>query len=219
MKKPIKITWRTEWFSLLLLLASAAASYYFYRFSPEIVTVHWNFQGQPDGYASKAFGAFFFPGLLAAIYLLMIISPYFDPRRDSYPEFEKAYHIFRQALLLIMTLIYWATGFYNIGYNINIGIITAVLIGLLMIIIGNYLGKIKRNWFFGIKTPWTLNSDDVWTKTHRLGGWLFMIFGLVIMIAPFLPQTAALAIFIGWLAVLLLGTFAYSYWLYQKEKK
>ncbi len=219
MKSPIKLDLKSEIFPLALLLVSAVASYFFYQNSPETVTTHWNFQGQPDGYSSRGFGSFFFPGLLAFIYLLMIILPYFDPKRESYKEFEKPYRIFRYAMLLILSCVYWATGFYNVGYDINIGIITAFLIGALMIVIGNYLGKMKLNWFVGIKTPWTLSSENVWSKTHRLGGILFMIFGLIIMIAPFLPEMIALGLFIGWAAILIVGTFAYSYWLYRKEKK
>lgn len=219
MKSPIKINLKSEIFPLALLAISAVASVYFYQHSPDIIVTHWNFRGQADGFASKGFGSFFFPGLLVFIYLLMLAVPFFDPKRDSYKEFEKPYQIFRYAFMVILSAVYWATGLYNIGYNINIGITVAFLVGLLMIIIGNYLGKLKKNWFVGIKTPWTLSSDDVWTKTHRLGGILFIIFGLVIMIAPFLPETFALIIFIGWTAALIFGTFGYSYWLYRKELK
>lgn len=219
MKSPIKLNLKSEIFPLALLLISAVASFYFYQHSPDVITTHWNFRGEADGFSSKGFGSFFFPGLLAFIYLLMVVLPYFDPKRDSYKDFEKPYKVFRYAMLLILSIVYWATGLYNIGYNINVGITTAFLIGLLMIVIGNYLGKLKLNWFVGIKTPWTLSSDNVWNKTHRLGGILFMAFGVVIMVAPFLPEAIALGMFIGWTAILVVGTFAYSYWLYRKEKK
>jgi len=219
MSSPIKINLKSEIFPLALLLISAIASIYFYQHSPEIIVTHWNFQGQADGFASKGFGSFFFLGLIVFIYVLMIAVPYFDPKRDNYKDFEKPYQIFRYAFLLILSAVYWATGLYNIGYNINIGVTVAFLIGILMIIIGNYLGKLKKNWFVGIRTPWTLSSDNVWAKTHRMGGVLFIIFGLAIMIAPFLPQTLAMILFIGWAIALIAGTFGYSYWLYREEKK
>ena len=219
MKSPIKFSLKTEAASLIIILIAAAMSVYFYLHSPETIVTHWNFQGEPDGYAGKGFGSFFFPALIAAIYGLMILLPQFDPKREAYKEFEKPYNIFRLAMVLILSAIYLATGFYNIGYDINIGVVVAGLIGLLMIVIGNYLGKMKQNWFVGIKTPWTLSSENIWAKTHRLGGFLFIIFGLIIIASPFLPQTIAVSIFACWAAILIVGTFTYSYWLYRKEKK
>lgn len=219
MNKPIKFNLKTELFPLAILAICAGLSVFFYQNSPEIVTTHWNFQGKPDGFSPRSFASFFFPGLLIGMYLLFLILPYFDPKKERYADFAKTYNIFRYLFITALAIIYVSTGIYNIGYNINIGIITAVTIGIMMIILGNYLSKIKNNWFIGIRTPWTISSENVWNKTHRVGGILFMIFGLVIMIAPFLPELIALILFIGWTIILVFGTFAYSYWIYRKEKK
>jgi len=218
MKKLINFNFKTEWPVLILLLALVALSFYFYSHSPAIVASHWNFRGEVDGYSSRAFASFFFPGLIIGIYLLFLILPNLDPKKERYPDFLKTYNVFRYAMVIVLAIIYLATGIYNIGYHINIGVIVAGTIGLLMIILGNYMGKIKNNWFVGIRTPWTLSSENVWNKTHRVGGYLFMIFGLIIMIAPFLPETIGLVLFFGWTVILLVGTFAYSYWLYRQEK-
>jgi uncharacterized membrane protein len=215
----MKITLKTEIFPLVLLAACVALSFFFYANSPDIIATHWNFHGQPDGFSSRGFGSFFFPGLLIAMYLLLLFVPNLDPKKERYEEFAKTYNIFRHLLLAVLAIVYVATGIYNIGYKINIGIITAWTIAILMIVLGNYMGKIKKNWFFGIRTPWTLSSENVWNKTHRVGGKLFMIFGVILAIAPFLPETIALALFLSWVIVLVAGTFAYSYWLYRQEKK
>jgi len=219
MKLAIKISWKTEIIPIIILLLCGLASIYFYNHFPTLVATHWNLQGQPDGYSGKTFAAFFFPALLILMYLLFVFLPQFDPKRERYAEFSKVYNIFRHLIVGIMAIIFLATGLYNLGYDINIGIVTASSIGLMMIVLGYYMKEIKSNWFIGIRTPWTLSSENVWNKTHRLGGILFMVFGLILVIMPFLPETLAIFLTIAWIIILLLGTFGYSYWLFRQEKK
>ena len=167
----MKIEIKKEIPSIILIVLSIFASIYFYQNFPEKVATHWNFMGQVDGYSNRAMGAFFGPVLLLLMYLIILVSPYLDPKKERYAEFEKVYKIFRFVLVLVMFVIYIATGIYNLGYKINIGIIIPILLGGLMILIGNYMGKIKKNYFFGIKTPWTLSSEKVWNETDRVGGY------------------------------------------------
>ena len=94
-----------------------------------------------------------------------------------------------------------------------------VIIGLLFMYMGNLMGKIKNNWFVGIKTPWTLSSENVWNKTHRFGGYAFVIFGLMLILIPYLGKTLGLVAFISGLALLVFGTTAYSYLIYRREQK
>lgn len=219
MTSPIKLTFKSEAFCWLMIIIAIALSFYFYAHWPNMVVSHWNFQGQPDGYSSKTFNAVFFPLLLLGMYLMFILLPLLDPKKERYGEFEKVYHIFKTLILSCLFIIYLAAGFYNLGYAINIGIIIPLIIGLLMIIMGNYMGKLKKNWFMGIRTPWTLSSDNVWNKTHRVGGWMFIVFGLCIITSPMLSPDWGLAIFIGGAILAVVGTFAYSYIAYLQENK
>ncbi len=219
MNSPIKFNLKTEIIPLLILLVCVGLSFFFYAHSPEIIATHWNFRGEADGYSSRMFGSFFFPGLLIGIYLLFLALPFLDPKRERYEEFAKIYNIFRYLIVGVLAIVYLATGIYNIGYHINIGITVATVIGIMMIVLGNYMGKIKKNWFMGIRTPWTLSSENVWNKTHRVGGVLFMIFGVIIIAAPFLPETLAMILFFGYTVAMLAGTFGYSYWLFRQENK
>jgi len=219
MSSPIKPTLKTELSSIVLIILCVVAGFYFYANFPDKIASHWNFQGQADGYTGRAFGAFFFPGLIAAIYLMFLFIPYFDPKRDRYQEFSSAYHSIKTVLVAFMALIYLATGLFNLGYNINIGIVTAAAVGVLFIIMGQYLSQLKHNWFIGIRTPWTLSSETVWDKTHKVGGWLFTIMGVVMIIIPFLPETIGLIVFIAGLAAVVLGSFGYSYWLFLQERR
>lgn len=219
MSNPVPTSLKKEIAPLAIILVCFVASFYFNAHWPDLVASHWNFKGEVDAYSSKTFNAFFFPGLLAAMYLLFTVLPYFDPKRERYAEFSGVYLIFRTMIIAVMAIVYFTMGIFNLGYDINVGAIVAGVIGLMMIVLGNYMGKIKNNWFMGIRTPWTLSSEVVWNKTHRLGGYLFMLFGLIIIIAPYLPEMLAGILFGLSVFGVVFGTFAYSYLIYRQEKK
>ncbi len=218
MKYPMKISKSTEFLPVLLVILSLSLAMYFYSHFPDRVAVHWNFAGQVDGYSGRLQGAFAIPLMLTAMYGLFLLFPAIDPKRDRYAEFEKYFRVFRLAIMGVIFVIYLAMGFSNLGYAVKIGPLVAGVIGILMIILGNYMGKIKNNWFMGIRTPWTLSSENVWNKTHRLGGWMFVIFGLIIIFSPYMPSGLALILFVSSTVLAVLGTTLYSYWLYLKEK-
>jgi uncharacterized membrane protein len=216
---PIKPTIKSEIFSLAIIAVSIAASFYFYaHFSAKVIT-HWDFSGQPNGWSGRAFAAFFFPGLLAAMYVMFLVLPRLDPKKERYAEFAKVYAVFRNLFIFFLALIYFIASLSNIGYNFNVGILVPLAIGLLFIILGNYFGKIKPNWFVGIRTPWTMSSETVWNKTHRFGGKAFILGGLIMMISGFVPLAWRLPLLIIDIIVLLFGTIVYSYIAYLQEKK
>jgi uncharacterized membrane protein len=219
MSNPLKLTIKSEIFSWLLVAASIAASFYFYAHFPNRVVTHWDFAGQPNGWSNRAFAAFFFPGLLLAIYLVLAFIPRLDPKKERYAEFAKTYDIFRNFILLVMTIIYFITSLVNIGFNLNVGSWVSFIIGLLFIILGNYFGKLKRNWFIGIRTPWTMSSESVWNKTHRFGGKAFILAGLLMILTGFSPMAWRLPLFVAAIIILLVGTIAYSYLAYRQENK
>jgi uncharacterized membrane protein len=219
MTNPIKPTLKTEILPLAIMLFSIITSIYFYFNFPARIPIHWNFAGQPDGYGSGQNQAIFFPLLIIGMYFLFLFLPYLDPKRARYEQFGKTYHIFRAAILLVLAFIYFITGLSALGYNIRIDFWIPFLIGVLFMVLGNYMGKLKPNWFMGIRTPWTLSSEEVWNKTHRFGGKMFMVGGALIMIEGLLPASWRLPIFIAALTIILFGTVVYSYIVYLAEKK
>ena len=218
MKYPIKLSVKSEIIPVLLIIVCAILSIYFYSHFPDRVVGHWNFEGTPDRYTSKTGAAFGMLGVIAGMYVLFLVLPLLDPKRERYQSFEKVYHYFKGLIISVMSAIYIVSGFYNLGYNLKINLIVPLIIGLLMIAIGNYMGKIKNNWFVGIRTPWTLSSENVWNKTHRMGGWCFMVFGLLIIVSPLLPKALGLAAFIAGIVLVVFGTMVYSYLVYRKEQ-
>jgi uncharacterized membrane protein len=219
MPNPIKATFKTECLPVLLLFAAASASVYFYRHFPSRVPAHWNFAGQVDGWSSPAAAAFFLPILILAIYLLFLFIPRIDPQRERYAEFTYVYHLFKNVFVAFMTVLYFMTGLNGIGYTLPIGSIVPVMIGILFVMIGNYMGKLKLNWFIGARTPWTLSSETVWNKTNRLAGKLFVIGGLLMASEAFIPLVWRLPVLFCVIIAVALIPMIYSYVLYSKEKR
>jgi len=218
MTNPIKPKFKTEILPILLIIFSLISSYYLFQKMPERIPIHWNIKGEVDSWGNSLSNIITINSILIGIYLLFLALPYIDPRKERYKQFSKIYHIFKNIMLLFLASIFFLTNLNAIGYPININICIPLMIGILFIIIGNYMAKIKMNWFVGIKTPWTLSSEEVWNKTHRLGGKLFMFSGLLIASEGFLPINYRLPIFILAMAIILIGTIFGSYIIYSQTK-
>jgi len=219
MKNPIKFSRQTEIWPLLIIAVVIALSIWAYPLLPVKVVSHWDFNGQPNGWMSREFHSLMFPALLIFMYGLLSLMPKFDPRSERYSEFANVYLTLRTMIMLVLAVTLGAATFVNLGYPINIGATVSAAIGLLMIVMGNYMGKLKSNFFIGIRTSWTLSSENVWNKTHRLGAKLFVIWGILLIAAPWLPAQIAMGILFGGIIVIVLGTSVYSYILFNQEKK
>ena len=214
MKNPIKFTIKTEIVPAVFLILGIVLSFYFYTNFPDRVATHWNAQGYPDGYSSKIFAAFFFPLLNISIYLLMLFVPYADPRKKNYKKFANVYHLVKGALIIFISVIYIVVGLNGLGYKIPVNFVVPISVGMLFIVIGAYLSQVKPNWFFGIRTPWTLSSDRVWEKTHKYGSKIFIAGGILMVLGALYPQ------WFGWLIGLFIimvpSIVVYSYLVYRK---
>lgn len=219
MSNPITPTFKTEIWSIILVFLAVLASFYFYVHFPEQVPIHWNMAGEVDNYGSRATGAFLFPAIILGVYLLFLLLPYIDPKKERYTQFRKVYHVFKAFIIFFLVTIYFVASLNALGYKIPVELWVPVLVGLLFIIIGNYMSKIKSNWFIGIRTPWTLSSEEVWNKTHRLGGKVFILGGALMMLMYFLPVKLRWPLFVVIMIIILFGTVGYSYWLFRKEEK
>lgn len=219
MAMPFKLSIKTELVPLTFVTATVATVLCFYNNLPEKVASHWNFAGQVDGWSSNTFHGIFFPLLIIVLYALLLVLPLVDPHKENYQKFITTYHIFKGLIIATLFVIYLATTLFNLGYQINVGVIVATTIGILMVIMGYYLRDIKENWFVGIRTPWTMSSPTVWTKTHKFASWLFMAFGLILIVIPHLPAVFGITLFIIGIIGVVFGSFLYSYLIFIKEKK
>ncbi len=192
--------------------------FYFYPQIPEKMASHWNAQGQVDGYMSKFWGLFLLPLILAGLALLFVAIPRMDPLKANIEEFRKYYDGFIILFLIFMLSIYFQVILWNVGIKISPNIILPIELGLLFFYIGTLCENAKRNWFIGIRTPWTLSNERVWEKTHKIGGKLFKIAGIVAFVGIFFQSYALFFILVPVILVAIY-TIVYSYFEYQKETK
>ena len=204
--------------AILLILVSFAVGAYAYGLLPAQVASHWGISGEPNGYMPAIFGAFFLPGLMAVLFAIFIAIPKIDPLRANTEAFKTEYYRFVLVILSFMFLIYAQSILWNLGTEISFNLTMPVLLGCLFFYVGILLEKAKRNWFIGIRTPWTLSSDEVWVKTHKLGSKLFKAVGVASVVSVLLPAYA-LVIVIGLIVGAAVALVVYSYMVYTKLKK
>jgi uncharacterized membrane protein len=184
---------------------------------PERMPIHWDLNGNVNGYTTKLGAMVTLIGIMCSPYLLLVVIPKIDPKKENYPQFSKGYFIINMAILLLLFIINILIILSASGHNIHMGSLISLILGALFIVIGNYLPQIKPNYFMGIRIPWTLNDPTNWKKTHRFGGRIFMIGGFLTVITFFLPNgMTEIALYPILFLIILLPTI-YSYLLYKKS--
>jgi len=203
---------------LVLILISFGIAIYSYPQMPEKMASHWNMKGEVDGYMHKGWALYLMPGITALMYLMFLIIPKIDPLKKNIEKFRAYFDWFILLMVAFLFYIYILTIAANLEYAFNMTTMILPAIGALFIYIGFLVQNAKRNWFIGIRTPWTLSSDAVWQKTHKLGGKLFKIAGILVLLS-IIFESIALWIVIGAAIIAGLYPVVYSYFEYEKLKR
>ena len=186
---------------------------------PDSIPIHWNIRGEVDGWARKWPGAFFVSGLAFVLWLLFLVLPRIDPRRSNYERFEPTYWLVANVAIGFMAVIHVLTLATALGWAVDVTRVIMLGLGLLLIALGNYLPRIKPNWWMGIRTPWTLDNDKVWRDTHRISGKTFVAAGLVTLAAAlFSPQWGFVLMLVS-LGVAAVFSIVYSYLAWRREQQ
>lgn len=203
--------------SAAFMLIAVLAAVWLYPAMPAQVPVHWNLHGQVDGYWSRWRAVAFPPALIALLAVLAWALPSMSPRRFEIGPFAWVWHLTMLAVQALVLVVVLATWLRDAGHAVPVPTVALLATGVLLMVIGNYMGKLRRNFFIGIRTPWTLTSDAVWERTHRLGGRLFVLAGLVTVLATVWLRTR-------WLPLACIGAAAlvpciYSFVLYRRLER
>lgn len=209
---------RSRWLGFVIGLVVLVVAIWAYPQLPPRVPSHWNFRGEVDGYSARWVAAFVLPAAIFVMTGLMHLFPKIDPRGPNYAKFPDTYWFLMNGILLFMGFMSLAVLANGLGAPVPIGRVAPIGVGFLFVVIGNYLGRVQPNWFLGIRTPWTLSSDTVWRKTHRVGGRLFVLGGLLLMAAAFLPGVRAVIVFIVTMVVVAVVPLVYSFILWKRER-
>lgn len=199
-----------------IVVVSFLVAGYYYNLLPDRLASHWGIDGQVNGYMGKFWGLFLMPIISLVMVLFFTLIPRIDPLKENIKKFEKEFDIFILLIVSFLFYIYVLTIIWNSGYKFNMGSLISPAIGILFFYAGSLIGKAKQNYFVGIRTPWTLASENVWDKTHLIGGKLFKASGIIALLGFFVPS---LAFYFVLIPVIFSAIFCmvYSYIEYKKE--
>jgi len=213
----IKETLKREWYILLLLMIPFGVSIYLWGSLPEEVPIHFDASGVADDWGPKWINAFLLPSIGVAVYALLVSLPLIDPKKRINSS-QKPIAAIRLIMSVFMVVIYSFVMAKTVNQELSLIIYVQVAVGLLILLIGNYMNSVKPNYFVGVRTPWTLENEEVWKKTHSFTAKLWTLGGLFMIIVPFLSNITELiwVIIVGLVLVLSLIPIVYSYLINKK---
>ena len=204
----------------IICLLSAIVSFVVLQQVPEGVEVplHWGIDGTPDRYGPAWEGLFMPPGVMALVLGIFSVLKWIEPRQENLQKSLVARGGIALAVVLMMLVLQAGTIAIALGNEVPMVRLVLFAVGLMLMVMGNFLGKTRSNFFIGIRTPWTLSSDDVWRKTHRLGGKLFMAAGAIMTAGSWvIAETSLEYLIVGGVVPAALIPVVYSWWLWRQE--
>jgi uncharacterized membrane protein len=216
---------KREWLQILILAAPFCVAAALWNKLPDPMPNHWGINGQVDGYASKPVAALLLPCINLAFTALMLVLPRIDPKFARYDEETKAslrrtFAAMRLAVTLYLSFLALVVVVTPLYPAIRIPTVIGSGAGLLLMVLGNLMTKLRPNWFFGIRTRWTLESRDIWIKTHRLGGRLMMAGGVCILIFGLLlpMKLFVICVLLPAAAIMSIVPIVYSYIIWNRSR-
>jgi uncharacterized membrane protein len=201
-----------------IIFTSFIIGLFLYQKMPEKMASHWDFRGEVDDYLSRFWGLFLMPLLSLGLFLLFLFIPRMDPLKENVEKFRKYFDNFIVLVILFLFYLYLLTIFWNLGKRFSLIQFLAPALAVLFYYAGVLVTNAKMNWFIGIRTPWTLSSERVWEKTHKIGGKLFKVVGIISLLGIIFPRQAIFFILFPVIFVAFYS-FVYSYLEYKKEVK
>ncbi len=206
--------------TLALVIIAIAFSMAVYSRLPDRMASHWDVNDQVNGTISRFWGAFLVPLISLGVLGLFLLIPNIDPLKANIAKFRGAFNLFITGIIAFLLYLHGLTLAWNLGYqNFRMSQAMLPMLGLVMVFAGWMMRSARRNFFIGIRTPWTLSSDRVWDETHRLGSILFIVSGALAFFGAFLPGEIAFLLVLIPIIASTVFVVIYSYVLYQRETK
>ena len=206
-----------KWIPFLLIVAAVALSIFYYPQLPEKMATHWGASGEPNGYSSRLWGACMLPLFMALIWMILRAIPHIDPRKANYEKFAGMYDALVILILAFLLLMHVVVLMGATGTQIRMERVLMPSVGIFIAIMGLLIPRVHPNWFVGIRTPWTLTSDLSWERTHRIGGPLFVMLGVLMIASSFLAPEVAIWILVAAALAIVIFLFAYSYQVWKTD--
>lgn len=214
----MKTDWRVEAPQLAILIGMFVLALVTWPGAPDQIPVHWSGAGEVDRYGGKFEGLLLMPLIATGLYVLLRVLPRIDPGRANYAAFQNTYDLIRFGIMIVLAVLYGVVHLWIRGREVDMNTVIPMVVGAFFVVIGASMGKLRPNWFIGLRTPWTLSSKTAWVRTHRLGGWLFIALGLALMIAmPLVEPRFAFPLLAAGGAAVALWSMVYSYLVWRND--
>lgn len=201
----------------LVVLGAVVVSLATWSRVPERAPVHWNLAGEVDRYGGRAEVLLLMPAMMVFLWVLMRFLPRIDPRRANFAKMAGTYELVITLTLLLLFVLHGALIAVALGYPVPIDRLVPALVGVTFLVLGNVLPRARPNWWFGVRTPWTMSNDRVWTRTHRVAGYTFIIAGLGLLVLPFVGNVAVRGVVLAASLIAALVPILYSYIAWRQE--
>jgi uncharacterized membrane protein len=208
-----------KWYPWLLAGLAFGFSAAMFSRLPDQIPTHWDARGQVNDYTSRAWGVWLMPVILLAMAIILPRLPEIDPRRENYEKFRPSYDLVIDAVMTLLAVMHVMMLGAALGWAVHMERVAPLLVGVMLAVIGNVLPRARPNWLFGIRTPWTLTNDRVWERTHRLGGLLFVVAGILLAISAFAIPSAFLPAIIVCVSLAAIIPVVYSYFAWRQETR
>ena len=206
-----------KWVPAALIIAAVVISIAAYPDLPERMPTHWGVNGEVNGWSSRLWGAWLIPLVMAAMWLFLRAIPHIDPRKANYAKFAGMYDTVIVLILGFLLVMHGIVIAAAMGRDVKMDRIMMPLVGIFIAAIGFLIQRAAPNWFIGIRTPWTLTSDESWEKTHKLGGPLFIGLGLLMALSSFIAPEQAIWILVAAAIGIVVFLFVYSYRVWKAD--
>ncbi|MFH0889554.1 MAG: SdpI family protein [Candidatus Aenigmatarchaeota archaeon] len=204
--------------ALPIVVLTFLTAFYFYPSMPDNMASHWGMNGNVNGYAPKAQLMFLMPVLSLVIYGLLLIMPMIDPLGKNISKFRNYYENFMIMIVAFLLYVFTLTIAWNSGYVFNFSVAMIPAFSVFLFYVGVVMEHAKRNWSIGIRTPWTMSDDRVWTKTHEVGGKVIRASAVITLLGIFAGNLAIYFVIVP-ILVTVMALFVYSFFIFRKYHK
>ncbi|ATO26969.1 SdpI family protein [Bacillus atrophaeus] len=203
-------------FSVVIIVLTVLTWVFTYSSLPNDLVTHWGINGNVDDYSSKFNAMMTFIGIMIIQYILMVTIPKIDPK-NNYKTFMRPYMAIFNTMFAVLFIINLITILTGLGYDLPIPYLGSFVLGAVFMVFGNFIQKVKPNFFLGIRTPWTLSNERVWKDTHRVSSKLFVLAGVIIMLTALFPSTYKESIIFTAAIGCIILSIVSSYFIYQRQ--
>jgi uncharacterized membrane protein len=184
---------------------------------PAMVPSHWNAVGEVTHSLPRFWASFLFPIILLVLWAVWYVLPKIDPINPGFKGFRHVHDFIWILIIVFITYAYAISLGASLGWHVPVTKAILSPLGFLLALIGLLMRYVKRNWFMGIRTPWSLSSDAVWDKTHKFGSWVFVLMGICFVLASCIGSHGGPVLIVATLIVGIIAIIVYSYVSYKHE--